>query len=121
MEHPTTIILEGLARFVAGAALVWNAEYPEAEAEILAGTPVLSITGASVGAGRTVTVTAWWGVQAPDGGFIGAGDEPAYHYHGRRHDGRYGPIAGARKFDRALRNLIAEAEAAGLPVVEVGR
>lgn len=63
------------AEQITAAARVYNAEFPEAAAEIEAGTPMLSIyADTDAKAGRSMRIVADFGVVAPDGGWIAAGD-----------------------------------------------
>lgn len=97
---------------IKAAALVYNADYPEAAAEIEAGTPVLDVAVAYADkacTGRLFRLISTFGVTAPDGGFIAAG-EPQVITVGRR-DGRV-PMT-----DTARRRFARQATAAGVALI----
>ena len=103
-----------LASAIIADALAYNAGFAEAAAEVTAGQPALLITAYSDhGSGWTVSAHAWWIVVCPDGGHAFAAPDPVAAFSGRRFDGRLSAHANVRR-------LIAEAEDAGLPIIEVG-
>jgi hypothetical protein len=88
------------------AANLYNAEYPEAAAEIESGTATLLINARYAdNYGRRISVVIDYGVRAADGGWIGADLTELRTY--RSFDGRVGPDDQAR---RRLAGLIRDAK-----------
>lgn len=71
---PTITPILGSAHGIREAALTYNAEYPEAAAEIAAGIPIVEVrTDTADSLGQRFKVVIDSGVIAPDGLFIGTG------------------------------------------------
>uniref|UniRef100_UPI003F49909B hypothetical protein n=1 Tax=Nonomuraea sp. CA-251285 TaxID=3240002 RepID=UPI003F49909B len=89
--HSSTVpALLATADQIREAARVFNADYPEAAAEIDAGTPIIDVRGdTSAKDCRHCRVTVTAGLIAPDGGFI-YGHEPHVLVF-RSFDGRIPP------------------------------
>lgn len=94
------------------AAKVYNADYPEAAAEIDAGTPVLDVAICHAdrsASGRRYRLISTYGVRAVDGGFIGAGEPVVITVDRRR--------STERMVDTATRRYTRQAAAAGVELV----
>lgn len=91
------------ASSIKAAAADYNSDYPEAAAEIEAGTTLRIFADYADNFGRRVRMIVEYGVRAADGGWIGAGEPDAQIF--RSLDGRIGPDDQARRrFARLIRD-----------------
>lgn len=103
---------------IRAAAAAYNADYPEAAAEVAAGTPAVLLLARPVGAaGAKFSATLAAIVIAPDGGHIYAGEPVVVASGAARRDGRTSTTANARR----LAPVAAALRTVQVPVLEVSR
>ena len=97
---------------IKAAAVIYNAEYPEAAAEIAAGEAIILITAHNAdNYGKRVRLVVNEGVRAADGGFIASADPGASTVD--RRDGR---LTKTMVAERRFAHMIREATACGIRV-----